>query len=234
MRSWRVGHWLHCGMLVRRVVRRSCRFRWYDCAVAKCSWFRRRSDCWCAMIHGSPLLRIRARSLRMLSLNRYRRNMLLTRRHLFFRPWTHTDSAIAAVVANPVHRGAVDHRGVVNVVNDCDVHVVYRTVVEKVSVVPTSTFVTFAVVTVAVTDPTIESDVRTPVAIIEDISVAAPTPVGWSPQKTDFRSHHPCTRHPVIVVEVVGISPVARCPEITIARTKRLLVNRQFRRGEAD
>src|SRR5271157_5364530 len=176
------------------------------------------------MVHGSPLLRVRAGRLRMLSLNGYSRNMLLTCRDLFFRPWTRADPTIAAVEADTAHRGAVDHRGVVNVVNFSDVHVVHRTVVEKVSVVPTSTLVALA----------IETDVRAPVAIVEDISVAAPTPIGWSPEQTGFRSHHPCPRHPVVIVEVIGVSPVPRCPEITIAGTERLLVDGKFRRSEVD
>jgi hypothetical protein len=76
-----------------------------------------------------------------------------------------------------------------------DAHVVYRTVVEKLSVIPTSAFVALAKVTVAVTNPAIETYVRTPIAIIKDESVAAPTPIGWSPEQTDFRS-------PLVITEV--------------------------------
>jgi hypothetical protein len=144
----------------------------------------------------------------MLRLNGYGRNMLLTRRRLFLRPWTRADPTIAAVVADPVHRGAVNHRGVVNIMNVGDVYVVHRAVIEKVSVIPASTFIALAVVTIAVTNPAVEAYVRTPVAIIENKSVAAPTPIGWSPEQTGFRSHYPRTRHPVIIVEVVSVSPV--------------------------
>src|SRR5271157_6110189 len=117
------------------------------------------------MVHGSPLLRVRTGRLRMLSLNGYSRNMFLTCRGLIFSPRTRADPAIATIEADPVHRGAVNHRGVVDVVNLGDVHVVHRAVVEKVSVIPTSTFITFAVVSVAVTDPAIETDMRPPVAV---------------------------------------------------------------------
>jgi len=222
----RNGRWLSRGTIHWRVIRRSCRFGRYDGAVTKRSRLRSSRDCWLAMVYGSPLLRIRAGSLRMLSLNRYRRNMSLTCRRGFFRPGTRADPTTAAVVADPVHRGAVDNSSVVNVVNYGDVYVVHRTVVEKVSVIPTSTLIAFSVVAVPVTNPAIETDMRTPVAIVEDISVAAPTPIGWSPQETDFRSHYPCTRHPVIIAEIVGVSPVSRCPEIAIAWTKRLVVDR--------
>src|SRR5271157_4432486 len=170
----------------------------------------------------------------MLSLNGDRRNMFLMGHRLFLRRWTPVDPTAAAVVTDPVHRGVVDHRGVVNVVDVADVDVVHRTVVVKLSVLPTSTFIALAKVSVAVTDPAVETYLRTPVAIIEDISVAAPTPIGWSPEQTGFRSHYPCPRHPVVIVEVIGVSPVPRCPEITIAGTERLLVDGKFRRSEVD
>jgi hypothetical protein len=169
----------------------------------------------------------------MLSLNGYRRNMSLTRRGLFFRPWTPVDPTIATVVTDPIHRGVVvNDRGVVNVVNVGYIHVVHRTVIVKLPVLPTSAFIALTKISVAVTDPAIEPYTRTPVAIVENVSVAAPTPIGGSPQQTAFRSHDPGTRYPVVVV--VSISPVPRRPDITIAGNGRLLVNREFGRGERD
>src|ERR1700680_2013798 len=104
--------------------------------------------------------------------------MFLVRRRLFWRLRTSTDPTIAAVVTDPVHRRIVDHRGVVNVVNVGDVHVVHRTVVVKLPVLPTSAFIALTKVSVAVTDPAIEPYTRTPVAIVENVSVAAPPPIG--------------------------------------------------------
>src|ERR1035441_10549361 len=129
MRGWRIGRRLNGGMLGRRVIRRPCRFGRHDCAIVKCSRLRSSSDCWFTMIRTSPLLRVRAGRLRMLSLNGYSRNMLLTCHSLILRRWTRADPTSAAVEADPVHRGAVDHRGVVNVVTDGDAHVVHRLVV---------------------------------------------------------------------------------------------------------
>ena len=149
--------------------------------------------------------------------------MLLMGHRLFLSRWTPVDPTVAAVVTDPVHCGVVDHRGVVNIVNLGDVDVVHRTVVVKLSVLPASAFIAVTKVSVAVTDPAIETYLRTPVAIIEDLSVADPTPIGWSPEQTGFRSHYPCARHPVVIV--VGVGPVPGCPEITIAGTKRLLVD---------
>src|ERR1700732_1117132 len=166
----------------------------------------------------------------MLSLNFHRGDMSLVCHSLFLRRWTRSDPTVAPVIADAVHRGIVDHRGVVNVVNVGDVHVVHGAVVVKLSALPTSALIALTKVSVAVTHSSVETYLLTPVAIIEDISAAAPTPIGWSPEQTGFRSHHPCTRYPVVVI--VGVSPVPRGPEITIAGTKGLLVSGKFRGGE--
>src|SRR3984893_4250358 len=169
----------------------------------------------------------------MLSLNGHRRNMSLTRPCLFFRPRTPVDPTSATVVTDPIHRGVVvNYRCVVNVVNVGHIHVVHRTVIVNLPVLPPSAVIALTKISVAVTDPAIEPYTRTPVAIVEDVSVAAPTPIGGSPQQTAFRSHHPRARYPVVVF--VSVSPIPRGPDITIARDGRLLVNRQFRRGECD
>jgi hypothetical protein len=159
--------------------------------------------------------------------------MSLTRCSLFFRPWTPVDPASATVVADPIYRGVVvNYCCVVNVVNVGYIHVVHRTIIVKLPVLPTSAFIALTKISVAVTDPAIEPYPRTPVAIVENVSVAAPTPIGGSPQQTAFRSHHPRARYPVVVV--VSVGPVPRGPDITITGDGWLLVNRQFRRGECD
>src|ERR1019366_2919490 len=100
MRGWRIGRRLNGGMLGRRVIRRPCRFGRHDCAIVKCSRLRSSSDCWFTMIRTSPLLRVRAGRLRMLSLNGYSRNMLLTSHSLILRRWTRADPTSAAVEAD--------------------------------------------------------------------------------------------------------------------------------------
>src|SRR5580658_8083727 len=156
----------------------------------------------------------------MLSLSRYRRDMSLTPGGLLARCRTRADSAIATVVAD-VAFVVVRHVGVVNIVNVGDVHVAHGTVVEKVSAVPASAFKARAEIAEAVIDPAVEAYLRTPIAVIENKSVAAPTPIGRSPQEADFRRHHPRARHPVVIGDVVIVAPVARRPEITVAGTKR-------------
>src|SRR6202795_3202015 len=99
---------------------------------------------------------------------------------------------------------------------------------------PPSSFVTFTEVAETIANPAIEADHRTPIPFIENKPFAAPTPIGGSPEETDFRSQHPCARHPIIIVEVVPVGPVARGPYISFARTKGLLIDRQRRRGEVN
>src|ERR1700674_1508061 len=168
----------------------------------------------------------------MLSLNSYRRDMPLMRRSLLLRRRTRVDPAIAPVVADVVIVGIVDDGRVVHVVNDSLVHVVHGAVVEKLPVIPTSAFVAFSKVTEAITDPAVETNLWTPVALIKNKTLAAPTPIPRSPQESDFRRHHPGARHPVIIVEVVALGPVAGCPHVTVFRTKRLLIDRQRGRGD--
>ena len=126
MRCRRIRRWLNSGTIDCGVIRRPCLSGRYNCAVVQRSRLRSSGDWRCAMVHGSSQLWFRAGSLRMLSLNGHRRDMSLMCHSLFSRRWTRADPSIATVVADPVHRGVVDHRGVVNIVNVGDVHVVHQ------------------------------------------------------------------------------------------------------------
>src|SRR5208282_3349170 len=210
-----------------------CLFGRYGGAVVKCS--RLRSSCYCrlALVHRNPLLRVSASSLRMLSLSGYRRDMFLVCRGLILGGRTRGYPPAAAVVADPVHCRIVD-RGVIRVVNVGDVHVVHRTVVVKLSVLPTSTFITLTEVAIAIIDSAIETYVRTPVAFIESIHAVAPAPIAWGPEKTDLRSHHPRTWHPIVITIGGVVSPVPRRPDIALGGEGWLLVHGQRRRGDAN
>src|SRR6202047_4592334 len=123
----------------RRSIRRPWRFRRHDGAVVPCSWFRSRCDRRLAHVHGSSLLRIRSRRLRVLSLNRDRRNMSLPRRRLLLRGWAPADPAIAAVVTD-MGLVVIDYGRVVHIVNDRFINIVHGAIVEKAVVVPTPPF----------------------------------------------------------------------------------------------
>src|SRR2546425_7002082 len=144
----------------------------------------------------------------MLSLIRDRREMSLTRERLLLARRTRADATVAAVVADAVHGGAVDHGGVVNIVNGGDVHIRHRAVVEKPAAFPASAVVAVAEVSEAVVDAAVETDLRTPITFIENKSVAEPGPVTGGPVVADSRGAHPGAGHPVVVAEIVVVGPV--------------------------
>jgi hypothetical protein len=151
--------------------------------------------------------------------------MFLMRRSLLFRSRARGDSSLAAVVAYPVHC-RIGYGLFVNVVNGRGVYVVYGSVVVKLPVLPTSPFETLAVVTVAVTNPAVESHLGTPVTVVEHERIAIPAPIRGSPEQAGFGSRYPRAWHPVIIV--ISVSPVARSPDVTVAGNRRLLIYRQF------
>ena len=173
MRGWRIGRWRSYGTLSWRVIRRSRFFGRCNCGIVKRSRLGSGRDRRLAVICGSTQLWVCAGCLHVLSLSGYRRNRSRACRGLFFRSRACVCPTIAAVVADAVHGGIVDYRCVVHIVDVGDVHIVHRAVVVKLFALPASAFIALAKVSVSVsvTDPAVEPDGRSPVAIIEDISV---------------------------------------------------------------
>ena len=164
--------------------------------------------------------------LHMLGLGGNGTNMPVMRRGFFGGGRSRRESTLAPVVADPAHRRVIDGR-VIDVVDVVDIHVQYGTIVEKMSVVPTPTVKANSKVAEAVVDAAIKPDGRPPIAIVENETSAAPAPISGCPQEADFGSHHPRTRHPVIVVKIVAPAPVTWRPEVAVPRADRLLINRQ-------
>jgi hypothetical protein len=156
--------------------------------------------------------------------------MSLMRRSPVLSVRTCVDPAVSPVVADPVHRRIVDHRGVIGVVNVGDVNIIHRAVVLELSVVPAAAVIAVTAVAVAIVDPAIEAYVRTPVTLIESVSAVAPAPIAWSPEEPGSRSHYPRTWYPIIIA--FAVSPVSRGPDVTLGGTRRLLIHRQRRRAD--
>lgn len=111
-------------LIRRRVVRSSGLSSGYGLSAVECSWPRGGGDWRLAVIGRRSQLRISAGSLHMLNLSGYRGKMPFMSGSFLFRRWTGINSAVAAVIANPIHcRGVVDDRGVVNVMNVGYIHV---------------------------------------------------------------------------------------------------------------
>jgi hypothetical protein len=135
--------------------------------------------------------------------------------------------AFSAVEA---HSSAViDDCLVVRVVDDRRVHTIDRSVVVEVAAIPISTIVPGAVISEAVIDSAIEADIRPPIAGVPEICPVPPTPIAGSPEEPNLRRFHPCAGNPVIVSTIRIPSPITGCPNITIAGTHWLGVDRENR-----
>jgi hypothetical protein len=174
------------------------------------------------MVLGREECPVAARRVFMLSLHACGFEVAFVSPSLLFTSGTSVDSTTAPVVADPVHRDVVDHRLVVDV-NVRDGDVVNSSVVIEISTPPISALVARAKVAESVIHATVKSDVRSPISRMPDISAFAPTPIARGPEHTDRGRYHPCAWHPVVALYT--ISPVAWCPHITVAGTRRLRVN---------
>src|SRR5271154_1603233 len=121
-------------------VRRSCIPGGHNSPAPQFSRPVCRSNRRLALVHGSAHLRVRAGLLHVLRLSGYGRDVPLVRSRFFLWRGTRGDAAIAAVVADSVDCGVVNHLSVVNVVNVSDIDVHHRTVVKEMSAVPSSTY----------------------------------------------------------------------------------------------
>src|SRR5215470_7005437 len=202
-----------------------------DPPLPKCRRFRSGSHGRPAMILRSPQLSICAGGLHVLDLSCRGSEMPLVGRGLFWRRRPCLYSVLPSVVADARHR-VIHHPRAADIVNNSDVDVVYGTVVEEVSVLPTSAFVAIAEITESVNDAAIKADLRAPIAIVENIGAVLPSPIARRPEETDLRGQNPRTRHPVVIVEIGVPSPVARHPDVVFTRANRLLVNGEWRRGD--
>ena len=94
----------------------------------------------------------------------------------FFSRRTHIDTAVPAVVADPVFRDVFDSC-VTGVVNDRFVYVIYVCVVVKTIVIPAAAFVAVTPIAKSIVDAAIKSNVRAPIAFVPEEGAASPTPI---------------------------------------------------------
>src|SRR6185312_14109580 len=102
------------------------------------------------------------------------------------------------------------------------------------STVPAPAFVPVSKIAVSVVNASVETDMRSPVPFVENECLSFPSPIAGSPEKPWLRSQHPGARHPVIIVVVIVVGPVAGSPNVIFAGTKGLFINRQGRRAECN
>src|ERR1700722_8830532 len=162
----------------------------------------------------------------MLGLSSNRTNVAFASCGFFLTSRTCVDSAVAvegnvAIVVNV-------HVFVVNVV-EAAADVPDLRVVEEMSALPTTAVKAGTEVAEAVVNTAIKSYDRAPISRIKNESGTAPAPPAGSPEETDFGGFNPGAGNPEIICSVVVVIPIAGCPEITIARTNRLVVHKQRR-----
>jgi hypothetical protein len=140
---------------------------------------------------------------------------------------------LSTVIAHAIDSDIVDDRLVdVYVADDGIVYVADGGVVVEIIAVPVAALITMTVVAVAVVHAAIETDVRSPITRVKEVTPTAPSPISRSPEQAITWSHHPGTRYPVIVIAAPG--PVSRRPDVIGSRAIRLVVNGQRWRSEVD
>lgn len=137
------------------------------------------------MIDRDKLTVVRAGRSLMLPLRRHRRDVALLGKGLLPGSGARLNTATSSVVADTIHR--VDHRPLVDIVDDGDVHVVYSRVIEELSAIPVTAFVADTDVAVTVVDSSVEAHIWTPVSDVPDIEAVRPTPIARRPEKPDLR-----------------------------------------------
>src|SRR5271170_7270719 len=90
---------------------------------------------------------------------------------------------------SPIHVGGVNH---------CRVDVHHGRVVREDPAIPASADETDSSVPKSIINAAIKSNVRAPIACMENVPDAAPAPISRSPKEPDSRSHDPGARHPEI------------------------------------
>ena len=87
-------------------------------------------------------------------------------------------------------------------------------------------------IAIPIVDAPIITNVRTPVAAVPVVAAVGKGPIAGRPKISRCWRFYPDSGYPIIVV--VLISPVARRPEISVFGARRLIVDRQDRRGDGD
>jgi hypothetical protein len=159
----------------------------------------------------------------MLLLIRGAFNVMFASRSFFFRAWAVRYSASSTVIAHAVYGHVVDNSFVVHM-HICDVHVIHCTVIGEVAMIPISAFVAVTYVSETVVHSTVKADMRTPISGVPNVGAFAPSTITGCPEEADLRRHDPRARHPVI--PVIAICPITGRPNVALAGTKRLCVNR--------
>src|ERR1700735_3457666 len=101
-------------------------------------------------------------------------NMSLSVSSLFFRVCARLNASASSVVTHAIVN--FRHSRLVHIVDNGNVHVCYRAIIEEVTAVPAPPFITVAEISESIADSAVETDGRSPVTCVENECAAAPTP----------------------------------------------------------
>jgi hypothetical protein len=111
-------------------------------------------------------------------------------------------------------------------------HVPARGVIKEMAAFPMTAPETGPEITKPIVNPAVETDVRSPITGVPKVAPVTPTPPSRRPEKSDFRRLYPNARDPVIVI--ISPGPIARIPEVSISRARRLIVDGDYRRRDGN
>lgn len=186
------------------------------------------------MIDHGPQLGCRAGDPELLKLRGGRRHMGLSRDCNLARCWPDPNTARSAVVADRIDGDRAHHSISVDVGYVDIGYIVDVTIVKEIPSAPVSAFVAVTAVAVAIVDPAIVADLCAPISWAEFIRTVVPFPIRRRPKITYAGRENPGPGHPIIVINFVVPSPIARGPDEAITRDSGLLIDRKWRWWEAD
>jgi hypothetical protein len=101
---------------------------------------------------------------------------------------TRGKTAGAAVITYSASYSTIDDCCVVHIVDLGHIYIHDGTIVEELVPLPSAPFEAFSVVAESIVDATIETDLSTPIALMEDVRTFVPTPPWRGPQVSGMRS----------------------------------------------
>src|SRR5206468_1056980 len=122
----------------------------------------------------------------------------------------------------------------IGVMDDSIVHARHSGVITERVSFPSAAPIAVPVVAIAVINASVKTDSRPPVPLVKRVNAIVPAPPGRGPKHTHCRRSDPDARNPIIVTDIIAITPVTWGPDIALDRTGRLLIYRQNRRSKTD
>jgi len=114
-------------------------------------------------------------------------------------------------------------------VTDASTDMPYCPVIEECAASPVAAGKADARVSEPIRNAAVIAHMPAPIASVPEVDAVGPAPVAGGPQKARLGSHNPSSGYPVIPIR--SIRPVAGSPHIAITGTGRLVINRQWGRG---